>query len=119
MSDHAPRRTWRKQRIEKLLATTFAGEAILLDELRWAVMPAAIEAERCDGGAVTRSWMNSFARTIREQFPDCTIQKIPINERTPVGIVVRAAVYRLADPATLRRFLGSLDACILCRFRTD
>jgi hypothetical protein len=90
-----------------------------LDELRWAVLGAEIDAGTYAGSRVTRIYLNSFARTIREQFSDYTIHKFPIDVDTPLGLVARTSVYRLRDLGELRRFLAAEDPCILCRYQTD
>src|SRR5262245_17249696 len=78
-----------------------------------------IDAGTYAGSTVTRSWLNSFARTVREQLPDYAVQKIPIDANTPLGVVARTAVYRLSDVGQLRWFLAADDPCILCRYKTD
>ncbi len=119
MIERATRNTRRKECIRHLLNSTYAGRPVILDELRWAVLGIEIDAGHYAGMTVTRSWLNSFARTIREQFSDYTIHKIPINGDTPVGLVARAAVYRLPRLTELRQFLAGDDSCILCRYKTD
>jgi len=111
------RQTNRKRRIREALETTFNGRAVLLDELRWTVMGPQFVSNIDD--AARRSLMNSFARTVREQLPDYVIEKLRIARRTAVGIVARAAVYRMKDVDALRRFLTCTDACVLCRYKTN
>jgi len=113
------RETRRKKCVRKLLEETYRGGPVILDELRWAALGTEIDAGNYAGSKMSRSWLNSFARTIREQFPDYTIHKVPIKANTPLGIVARTAVFRLADLAELRQFLAAEDPCILCRYKTD
>jgi len=113
------RNTARKRRIRELVETRYAGTAVLLDELRWAVFDAESRDKPSANETITRSWMNSFARTIREQFPEFAIKKIPIDSWTPVGLVSRTALYRLKNIRALREFLSSAESCILCRYKTD
>ncbi len=112
------RQTSRKRRIRELIDSTYAGNAILLDELRWAVLDAESTATDSKDDEISRSWLNSFARTIREQFPEFVIEKIPINNATPLGLVARTALYRLKSPSELRGFLTNAEEpTILCRFQ--
>ncbi len=118
MTNTGPRReTERKRRIREVLNSTFQGQAVLLDELRWAVIGHQFEEGINENSR--RSLLNSFARTVREQLTDYEIQKIPISSEIPVGVVARAAVYRLKDIAALGRFLNAEDPCILCRYKTN
>lgn len=114
------RETKRKRMLREVLSTAYEGQVVLLDELRWRIF----ESQRGDsdptGTAITRSWLNSFARTVREQLPSgYRIEKVPIGQGTPVGLVARAAVYRLKDVSALRAFLQAKSACILCRWKTN
>jgi len=114
------RNTWRKRQIRELLRSSFARRAVLLDELRWAVFSAQLPEDDNSGPNITRSWLNSFARTIREQLPaEFRIEKIEINKATLVGLVARTALYRLRSVAALRRFLRATEPSILCRYKTD
>lgn len=97
--NHVQRRreTDRRRRLREALESTYRGQAVLLDELRWRVVGEQM-AERADENA-RRSLLNSFARTVREQLTNHLIKKIAISPDTPVGLVARAAVYRMKDIA--------------------
>src|SRR5262249_29507723 len=111
------RETVRKRVLREALESIYRGQAVLLDELRWNTIGQQI-AERADENA-RRSLLNSFARTVREQLTEHVIQKVPLSAKTPVGLVARAAVYRMRDAAALGRFLIAEDSCILCRYKTN
>jgi hypothetical protein len=114
------RETCRKRVIRELLGSSFAGRAVLLDELRWAVFSAQRPDDDKSGSSITRSWLNSFARTIREQLPaEFRIEKIEINEATLVGVLARAALHRLKNVSWLRHFLKATEPTILCRYKTN
>lgn len=109
------RKTARKGLIEEILVRDYSGGPVLLEELRWRVLmqqygPGFIE--------MTDSKMKSFARTIREHAPELEIARISIDGETPVGLVARAAVYRLRQLDQLRWFLHADDPHILCRYQT-
>lgn len=111
------RETTRKRLIREALESTFREHVVLLEELRWAVVAAQLAT--CSDEQSRRSLLNSFARTMREQFTDRVIQKVPVSPKTPVGLVARAAVYRMKDVDALRRFLSAEHSCILCRYKTN
>lgn len=112
------RETKRKQDLREVLNSTFKKQAVLLDELRWAVMGPHFVAGMAEN--TRRSLLNSFARTVREQLTNHVIEKLPISPRTtPVGLVARAAVYRMRDVNALRCFLSAKNAYILCRYKTN
>jgi hypothetical protein len=111
------RETNRKRLLREVLESTYQGQAVVLDEVRWNVMGRQI-AESAHENA-RRSLLNSFARTVREQLTEHVIQKVPLSAKTPVGLVARAAVYRMRDGVILGRFLNGEDSCILCRYKTN
>jgi len=111
------RDTDRKRALREALESIYRGHAVLFDELRWHTIGRQI-AERTDENG-RRSLLNSFARTVREQLTDHVVRKVPLSAKTPVGLVARAAVYRIRDAAALGRFLAAECSCILCRYRTN
>jgi len=111
------RETNRKRLIRDVLESMYRGRAVLLDELRWAVMGPRLS--RCLDENARRSVLNNFARTIREQVAEHLILKVPVSPNTPVGLIARAAVYRVRNVAALRRFLNAAESCILCRCKTN
>lgn len=108
--------TARKAIIEEFLARDYSGGPVLLEELRWIVL-----REQCGTGFVemTDSKRKSFTRTIRKHTPELTIHKFSIDDKTPVGLVARAAVYRQRSWDQLSQFLNGQDPCILCRFQSN
>lgn len=111
------RDTPRKRHLREVLDSMYLGRPALLDELRWIVVGKQL-AEALDESA-RRSIRNSFARTVREQLDDHVTQKVPVTPETPVGLIARAAVYRVSDLDFLPRFLNAQEACILCRYKTN
>lgn len=107
------RNTARKRHIREALEGDYADRPVLLEELRWAVRLRETGQQAIANWMVTRSWQNSFARTIREQFPTHRVHKIPVNGETPIGIVARAALYRLKHASDLYAFLQGATPCIL------
>lgn len=115
--DRRRRQTHRKRLIREALESTYRGRAVILDELRWTVMePQLLE---CSEEKARHSLLNSFARTVRDHLTDHVIEKIPLSPRTPVGLVARAAVYRMKDANALRGFLNAEDPCIFCGYKTN
>jgi hypothetical protein len=107
------RTTERKRIIDRLLSHHFTGRMALLEELRWMTF---IEEQGSDVQSLlmSRSYMNSFSRTMREQIYGYNIYKLYRPDRIQSGIAARAAIYRLRDYKTLKDFLDGKASCILC-----
>jgi hypothetical protein len=110
------RLTARKALIEKALADEYSGGPTILEELRWKVL---VQQYGHSFVQMTDAKQKSFARTIREHLPGYAIQKTPITCDTPLGLVARAALYRLKSLDKLRRFIHGEDPSILCRYQTN
>ena len=111
------RDTERKRHIREELDATYRGCAVLLDELRWHVLGPKLSNDLDDNAR--RSLLNSFARTVRQQLTQHSVKKISLSPETPIGLVARTAVYRMRNDVFLRRFLNSVEPCILCRYKTN
>lgn len=97
------RTTKRKSIIECILADEYGGGPVLLEELRWNVLrrqygPSFIE--------MSDAKQKSFARTIREHCPQFMLEKTRMPE-APVGLIVRAGLYRSRSYETIERFLNA------------
>lgn len=112
------RRTSKRIRIiEQAIEEKFGGGPVLLEELRWH---SALTEHRDKGLAfdlMTRSLRNSYARTIRDHIPALRIQKLPRPDALNVGIVTRAAVYRLASWNSILRFFNGKDATVFVKYQ--
>lgn len=109
----AQRETVRKYLIRSVLEE--AGP-LLLEELRWRVLRREAEQRGARLQVLERSHLQSFARTAREHFQ---IEKLPITDRTVVGLVARAALYRVREQARLDAFLGSAQPTVVCQYRKN
>jgi hypothetical protein len=110
------RTTARKALIDQILREQYSGGPVLLEELRWKVLaqqygPAFVE--------MTDAKQKSFARTIRDYFPIGRIRRIRIDANLPLGLIARAAVFRLKRRNELDAFLDGESPSILCRYRTN
>ncbi len=109
------RQTKRKSAITDLLEE-IEGRPLLLDELRWRVLRADTNSP---AKPLTRSFLNSFARTVREQLTHHEVVKLPISETTPVGLLARMALFRVRDPEHVATFLATPDALMECWYTTS
>lgn len=109
------RRTKRKDIIKKLLKSRYFGEPVLLEELRWNVFLNECGLENFHNLEMTRSYRNSFTRTIREYISGIYIQKLPRPDGLHSGIVSRAALYRLNRWDNIQKFLNGDNSTVLAR----
>jgi hypothetical protein len=113
------RKTHRKALIEKVIAEQFANKPVLLEELRWQVLLQEYDAKGVPFDEMTVSNMKSFARTIREHMPSVGIHKLRRPDLLPVGILARAAVFRIRRQALLREVLNSKGLCVYCSIHQE
>ena len=112
------RETLRKGLIRSVLQER---KTILLDELRWVVLGREAKASRRTLELITKSQMNSFARTVRDHVPDLSIWEIGLGDgsQCPSSVIAATAVYRLHQRAKLDEFLGGPSPTVECRYVTD
>lgn len=113
------RETCRKRIIRDLLTVEFADGPVLLEELRWHTLVREATLSKKQHNEMTLSYLKSFARTIRDHLPDVVIHKIAKPQRMPIGIVARAAIFRIDHREALQGFLASPDRCIFLRFTNN
>ena len=110
------RTTIRKRIINHVLNELFQGGPVLLEELRWNALLIEHENKGLNLSVMSRSLRNSFARTIRDFIPQIKIQKLPRPDGLHIGIVSRAAVYRLSSWDAIQCFMRSDNPTVLtCR----
>lgn len=117
MGDH--RNSSRKQIIERLFATSSLCFPVLLDEVLSAWLLLEGQLQDRPPRKATRSIQVSFARTIRDHMPSIHLAKSARVDRLHLGIVSRAAVFRIKDHAERGRFLESSTSCMLVSVRTS
>jgi hypothetical protein len=112
------RDTLRKKIIRSVLADR---GAVILDELRWIVLPREARAAGKKVERITVAAMNSFARTVREYMPDLCLHEIGLGDSSqcPASLIAATAVYRLRDAAKLNAFLHGQSPTVECREVTD
>lgn len=105
----------RKGLIAKQLSE--ARTPMLLGELRWKVHRQEAEAgPNPPSNALTRSYCNSFARTIRDHCPELALTHLLRPECQPVGILVQDALYRLNDRDRIDRILSDGSYTAYCKY---
>lgn len=113
------RSTPRKKLIETVLRERFRGRAVILEELRWSVYPDEMASKGHPIGEMSESYRKCFNRTVRAYSIDFGVQNLRIDGSTPLGMLARAAVYRLKTTDQLAAFRGSPDPCIVCRWQAS
>jgi hypothetical protein len=94
MNEKIRRQTQRKGLILQAFADEFREQPVVLEELRWRVFLAELNDASNTPTEMSRSYRNSFARTIREHLPSLTMHKYDHPEQLAVGILSRAIAYR-------------------------
>jgi hypothetical protein len=102
------RHTLRKNLIMRVLAEEFPEMPVVLEELRWRVL---LSEQARDGVTIemTRSYRNSFARTIREHLPALFLHKLTRLDEIPIGILARSAVYRCESEIAISQIESSIS----------
>ncbi len=105
-----PRRTThRKLLIRGVLDVLGHGRPMLLEELRWHVYRAELRSRGKAAERMSRSYRESFNRTVRlmdqeERSIHLTRLAAPMDQS--MGLIVRAAVYRIQDANILRHLFN-------------
>ena len=106
------RNTKRKDIIRRLLSQRFEEQTDLLDELLWTTFVEEKMSKNEDSSLLHRSYRISFLRTLRDHIPELIVHKrAPLH--TPIGIIARAAVFRIKHRRLVERFLSARDTCIV------
>lgn len=109
------RMTNRKRAVEFLLFEMYCGGPVLLDELRWKTLLIESKAKGLDDLQMTRSYRNSFSRTLRDHFAKIRLEKIPRADGLHCGVVTRAAKYRIASWKSLTAFETGIKPTVFVR----
>ena len=92
---------------------------MLLEELRWNSLLIEHQENGENSKIMKRSYRNSFARTIREHFPELALQKLPRPDGLHAGIVLRAALHRLASWDDIQRFKNGSSPTMFAHWSKD
>ncbi len=109
------RKTLRKRLIQKYLEEI--NGPVLLEELRWHVLrEESLLKSKHQLEYLTRANLNSFARTIREHFPELVVCKLFRPENQPAGLVVRESLYRLSSWEHIQEFVNGNQPTVFCSY---
>src|SRR5437879_3154351 len=107
MNDKLHRQTRQKDMILRVIAEEYGEKPVVLDELRWRVFIREKSEEGERALTISRSYRNSFARTIREYLPSLRLHKLDHPELVAVELVARAAVCRCQASHILKQVYES------------
>src|SRR4051812_16059607 len=114
-----PRRriTARKRLIDEIFAADYGEKPVPLEELRWKVFLREREESRREQPEMNISYTKSFSRSIRDHIGNLEIYSIRRADRTPVGIVARAAAYRCTDYTILTQITETSHLSVYIQFK--